>query len=294
MARTVRRCVPSAQLQGVVLGKQRLGVNLVSLIAALRERTSSGTWTRCTGCSAWEPWWVQAKWLAEPGTGGHCGTHPGQSGDETGCGRRGRNGTQRYENEVRVSWSITVVNLLRGTSTTCRYPKEPAVPVGWCGTPTYRQAVAAHPPEKQPDKQPDPRSAQLWKDASCRPFLDDSLAEVMPARGEAQGTLRLRGPTRGAAGQQRRRAPPLGISRKISGGSGAPQDDAGFPFRHLARPGTLSWPAGTPRFPSILNSYVRSGFRIRWSNVSGRSLVAVDFHLPGNEGGVEGMTNRTQ
>ena len=32
-----RRCVPSAQLQGVVLGKQRLGVNLVSLIAALRE-----------------------------------------------------------------------------------------------------------------------------------------------------------------------------------------------------------------------------------------------------------------
>ena len=32
-----RRCVPSAQLQDVVLGKQRLGVNLVSLIAALRE-----------------------------------------------------------------------------------------------------------------------------------------------------------------------------------------------------------------------------------------------------------------
>ncbi len=32
-----RRCVPSAQLEGVVLGKQRLGVNLVSLIAALRE-----------------------------------------------------------------------------------------------------------------------------------------------------------------------------------------------------------------------------------------------------------------
>ncbi len=32
-----RCCVPSAQLEGVVLGKQRLGVNLVSLIAALRE-----------------------------------------------------------------------------------------------------------------------------------------------------------------------------------------------------------------------------------------------------------------
>ena len=32
-----RRCVPSAQLEGVVLGQQRLGINLLSLIAALRE-----------------------------------------------------------------------------------------------------------------------------------------------------------------------------------------------------------------------------------------------------------------
>ncbi len=32
-----RRCVPPAQLEGVVLGKQRLGINLISLIAALRE-----------------------------------------------------------------------------------------------------------------------------------------------------------------------------------------------------------------------------------------------------------------
>ena len=41
MARTCplcqRCCVPPAQLEGVALGKQRLGVNLVSLIAALRE-----------------------------------------------------------------------------------------------------------------------------------------------------------------------------------------------------------------------------------------------------------------
>ena len=35
--RCQRRCVPSAQLAGVALGKQRLGINLVSLIAALRE-----------------------------------------------------------------------------------------------------------------------------------------------------------------------------------------------------------------------------------------------------------------
>ena len=32
-----RRCVPPAQLAGVVLGQQRLGINLLSLIAALRE-----------------------------------------------------------------------------------------------------------------------------------------------------------------------------------------------------------------------------------------------------------------
>ena len=32
-----RRCVPPAQLEGVVLGQQRLGINLLSLIVALRE-----------------------------------------------------------------------------------------------------------------------------------------------------------------------------------------------------------------------------------------------------------------
>ena len=32
-----RRCLPPAQLDGMVMGQQRLGVNLVSLIATLRE-----------------------------------------------------------------------------------------------------------------------------------------------------------------------------------------------------------------------------------------------------------------
>ena len=32
-----RRCIPPAQLDGVVLGQQRLGINLISLIATLRE-----------------------------------------------------------------------------------------------------------------------------------------------------------------------------------------------------------------------------------------------------------------
>ena len=62
MARTCplcrRCCVPPAQLDGVVMGKQRLRVNLVSLIVALRERRpgcrsapSSSTWTPCMGCA---------------------------------------------------------------------------------------------------------------------------------------------------------------------------------------------------------------------------------------------------
>ena len=32
-----RRCIPPAQLDGVVMGKQRLGINLISRMVALRE-----------------------------------------------------------------------------------------------------------------------------------------------------------------------------------------------------------------------------------------------------------------
>ncbi len=57
-----RRCTPPAELDSVVLGQQRLGVNLISRIATLREeaRLPIGTiqWYLSTvhGCaSAWEP-----------------------------------------------------------------------------------------------------------------------------------------------------------------------------------------------------------------------------------------------
>lgn len=40
-----RRCVPTAQPHGVVTGRQRLGINLVSLIAALREEARLPTRT---------------------------------------------------------------------------------------------------------------------------------------------------------------------------------------------------------------------------------------------------------
>ena len=57
-----RRCTPPAELDGVVLGQQRLGVHLLSLIATLREegrrpiRSVQCIWTPCISCaSAWEP-----------------------------------------------------------------------------------------------------------------------------------------------------------------------------------------------------------------------------------------------
>ena len=37
-----RRCLPPTQLDGVVLGQQRLGVNVLSLIATLREEGQFG------------------------------------------------------------------------------------------------------------------------------------------------------------------------------------------------------------------------------------------------------------
>ena len=69
-----RYCVPSAQLDGVVLDQRRLGINLVSLIAALREearlpwRTIQWYLARCTGCtSAWELSWMQPnEWPKRP------------------------------------------------------------------------------------------------------------------------------------------------------------------------------------------------------------------------------------
>ncbi len=84
IARTCPRCqhccVPPAQLDGVVMGRQRLGINVMSLIAALREEArlpfrtiqwylgAVGTWAPCMGCtSAWEPSWTPRKgWLARP------------------------------------------------------------------------------------------------------------------------------------------------------------------------------------------------------------------------------------
>ena len=59
-----RRCIPPAQLDGVALGRQRLGVNLISRIATLREEgrlpIRSIQWYLCTVHPA------------APQRGGHC------------------------------------------------------------------------------------------------------------------------------------------------------------------------------------------------------------------------------
>ena len=161
------------------------------------------------------------------------------------------------------------------------YPKDDRLS-RWAGAVhrLYRQAVAfAHPPEKQPDKQLDKqsdkqrRTAQLALErrllALCRPFLDDSLAvqarlcrrverhikelfvfvaqpEVPPDNNAAERSLR-------PLGDQ-----PQDKRRHARGAGHRHQDDAGFPFRHLARPGTKLPPGlpRTPRFPSSLNSYL--------------------------------------
>ncbi len=69
-----RRWVPPSQLDEVVLGQQRLGINLVSLIAALREearlpfRTIQWYLAACmVGVSAWAPSWPPHQgWPTEP------------------------------------------------------------------------------------------------------------------------------------------------------------------------------------------------------------------------------------
>ena len=72
-----RRCTPPAELDGVVLGQQRLGVNRLSLIATLREEgrlpiASSGIWTPC---------------ISWPQRGGHRERHPYGAAGPTGSGR---------------------------------------------------------------------------------------------------------------------------------------------------------------------------------------------------------------
>ena len=107
-----RRCIPPTQPDGAVLGQQRLGVNLLSLIAALREearlpwRTIQWYLAPCTGCTlAWGPWWMpHAKWLAKgrPNWRAYW-THPRQSSGPRRRDRLAGGGTQRLRVDLQRS-----------------------------------------------------------------------------------------------------------------------------------------------------------------------------------------------
>ena len=120
-----------------------------------------------------------------------------------------------------------------GTTTAGLLPTLPARPVGNSG-----QAVPTH---RAPHQEPAP----YW----------------------IRGTLRLRGRTGRAVGQQRRRTPPnapatsghqsQGQRRHPLGAGHRAQDGAGIPLRRLARPKSKSsrrLPSAA-RFPSSLNCY---------------------------------------
>ena len=157
-----------------------------------------------------------------------------------------------------------------GTSTT----SSPATPMlrHWPGGPTPSTGfttgakACTHPQTKRR------RTAQLALErqllALCQPFRHDTSGcpgQAVPAhRAPHQGTLRLRGRTRSASGQQPGRAQPApsgyqpqGQRRHPVGAGHRAQDDAGIHLRHLARPRSKSsrrLPSAA-RFPSTLNCY---------------------------------------
>ena len=111
-----------------------------------------------------------------------------------------------------------------------------------------------------------PGSGSCWPSAALSCLTRRRSRQAVPAhRAPHQGTLRLRGRTRSASGQQPRRAQPAPSGHQPQGQRGHPvgtwyraQDDAGIHLRHLARPRSKP-PRRLPsaaRFPSTLNCYV--------------------------------------
>ncbi len=317
-----RCCVPKAQLDGVVMGKQRLGINVISLIAVLREEArlplrtirwhldtvhglqlSLGAIVAATQQVAGKAQRVVADILEQ------VRGSPVVHADETGWRQDGHNGyvwtfstpNLRYflrRNRgkavvdevlgddfagVLVSDFYAAYHHYAGPKQRCwahllrdihdlrsLYPDDGSLSQ-WADAvhQLYRQATAfTHPTEQQR------RTAKMALErrllALCRPYLDDPSAapsQAVPTHGEThQRTLRLRGRTGGAAGQQRRRAQPAPSGGQPQGQWGHPlgpgychQDDAGVNLRHLA--GTRSQHPqrlpSTTRFPSSLNSYLR-------------------------------------
>ena len=114
------------------------------------------------------------------------------------------------------------------------------------------------------------QSAAALGREGCKIAICARGAEQLAFRQAPQGTLRLRGRTGSAPGQQRRRAQPAPPGDQPQDQRRHPlepghrrQDDPELPLRHLAGPGPKP-PHRLPpttHFPSTLNSYKRES---RW------------------------------
>ena len=133
------------------------------------------------------------------------------------------------------------------------------------------------------------RVAQLaWERkllAICRPFLSDpSVVQGKLCRRIERfikETLRLRGRTGRAVGQQPRRTQPAPPGHQSQdqrqhplGAGHREQDDAGIHLRHLARPGSKSSRRlpSTAHFPATLNCYPEPPMEHRYANNSNLSI----------------------
>ena len=293
-----RRCgVPKAQLDGVVMGKQRLGINVISLIAVLREEArlalrtirwrldtvhglqlSLGAIVAATPQVAGQAQRVVADILEQ------VRGSPVVHADETGWRQDGHNGyvwtfstpNQRYFRRrnrgkavvdevlgddfagVLVSDFYAAYHHYAGPQQRCwahllrdihdlrsLYPADGSLSQ-WADAvqQLYRQATAfTHPAEQQR------RTAKMAPErrlpASAVPFwmTRRRSGQAVPTHGEPhqrtlrQRTLRLRGRTGGAAGQQCRRAQPPPSGGQPQGQWGHPlgpgychQDDPGVIF----------------------------------------------------------------
>ena len=156
-----------------------------------------------------------------------------------------------------------------GTSTT----SAPATPMlrHWPSGPTPSTGFTTGPkpaliPRPSGGAPPNwPWNANCWPSASPSGRPVGNPGQAVPAhRAPHQRTLRLRGRTRSAFRQQRRRAQPApsghqpqGQRRHPVGAGHRAQDDAGIHLRHLARPRSKSSRRlpSVARFPSTLNCY---------------------------------------
>ena len=327
-----RRCTLPAELDGVVLGRQRLGANLVSRVVPQREegwppipsvpwylrtvhqlRRSVGAIVSAIHRTAQRAQPVVAATLDriraspvvhadETGPTKPAGVRMGTtvtSGlsapppSATSCGGVGarRWWTRRWASHSPECWSATarppttitmaLSNGARrtccGTSSTCEpsTPKTPHWPAGrrQSTSSMSRPKLSAIPSHDDGVPRNSPCNGNCWPAVAPFWLTVGRPGQTVPAHRTfhqesapywMRVTLRLRGRTRRASGQQPGRAQPAPSGHQPQGQRRHPlraghrdQDDAGIPLRRLARPRSKSsrrLPSAA-HFPSSLNCY---------------------------------------